>query len=222
MLVPDKTVIPMREAVIRLDHSEAANLGIEEYGSLCAEAGIKGVTQLVCTGSGGIVAVQVERPFDEERLSALEYVPWWERVEQETGVVYLLELEIPDVPDTVPSNHELGVSNQDMTLTDRALEISLVGPQESITEIVDRATETGASMELCGLSDYRGSRGVLDSLTDRQREIVNTAFDMGYYEVPRSVSTAEIAAELDLDRSTVSEHLQRAERNLLAEILGSR
>jgi predicted DNA binding protein len=42
---------------------------------------------------------------------------------------------------------------------------------------------------------------------------------MGYYEVPKEVSADEIAAELNLDSSTVNEHLQRAERNLLEQIL---
>jgi len=42
---------------------------------------------------------------------------------------------------------------------------------------------------------------------------------MGYYEVPKQVSSEEIAAELDLDPSTVAEHLQRAERNLLGQLL---
>lgn len=134
--------------------------------------------------------------------------------------MYLLELEIPDVPDTVTPHHELGVSNQGITLTDHGCEISLVGPQESITRIVDESTEAGVPMELCALSDYRGSRDVLDFLTDRQREIVRTAHEMGYYEVPRRVTTGAVADALDLDPSTVSEHLQRAERNLMAVILG--
>lgn len=60
----------------------------------------------------------------------------------------------------------------------------------------------------------------MEKLTARQREVLETAFDRGYYDVPRSASTAEIAAEFDLDDSTVSEHLQRAERNVLAAVFG--
>lgn len=48
---------------------------------------------------------------------------------------------------------------------------------------------------------------------------MQTAFNMGYYEVPREVSTEEIAAELGLDPSTVTEHLQRAERTVLSQLL---
>jgi predicted DNA binding protein len=58
-------------------------------------------------------------------------------------------------------------------------------------------------------------------LTARQREVIQTAFDLGYYEVPRAASTETVADELGLDSSTVAEHLQRAERNLLSEQLSS-
>ena len=68
------------------------------------------------------------------------------------------------------------------------------------------------------MTDYRGPTSHLDSLTDRQQEIVQTAFSMGYYEVPREASTDDIAREVDLDPSTVSEHLQRAEHNILSQL----
>lgn len=38
---------------------------------------------------------------------------------------------------------------------------------------------------------------------------------MGYFVVPEEVTTDEIATALDLDPSTVREHLQRAQKNLL-------
>jgi predicted DNA binding protein len=44
---------------------------------------------------------------------------------------------------------------------------------------------------------------------------------MGYFAVPREVSTDEIAGELGLDSSTVAEHLQRAEKNLLSKYFPS-
>jgi len=59
----------------------------------------------------------------------------------------------------------------------------------------------------------------LDPLAERQREVLRTAYEMGHYDVPRGVSSADLAAELDVDASTVAEHLQRAERNLLTRQL---
>lgn len=48
--------------------------------------------------------------------------------------------------------------------------------------------------------------------------MVRTAYDLGYYETPRRADHEEIAAELDLAASTVSEHLRKAERRLVADL----
>ena len=60
----------------------------------------------------------------------------------------------------------------------------------------------------------------MDALTDRQREVLEVAYGLGYYDVPRMSSTAEIATELGVDDSTVAEHLQRPEHNLLESLFG--
>jgi hypothetical protein len=59
-------------------------------------------------------------------------------------------------------------------------------------------------------------------LTDRQREILETAFEAGYYEWPRRATGAEVAAELDITSATFSEHVHAAERNLLGAIFEDR
>lgn len=81
--------------------------------------------------------------------------------------------------------------------------------------------EVGLDVTLERLSEYRGSESTLDRLTDRQREVVETAHSLGYYDVPRTASTEDVATELGLDPSTVAEHLQRAERNLMGDVLVS-
>lgn len=78
----------------------------------------------------------------------------------------------------------------------------------------------GFAITLQKLQDYRIPETPLDALTDRQQEVLEVAYDLGYYDVPRGSSTSEIAAELGVDDSTVAKHLQRAEHNLLEIILG--
>lgn len=56
-------------------------------------------------------------------------------------------------------------------------------------------------------------------LTDRQLEIVTTAYEMGYFDRPREANATEIAAALDISPSTFAEHLSAAQRKLLSEIL---
>lgn len=59
-------------------------------------------------------------------------------------------------------------------------------------------------------------------LTERQLEVVATAYEMGYFDRPRGANATEIAAALDIDPSTFSEHLAVAQSKLLGEILEER
>jgi predicted DNA binding protein len=52
-------------------------------------------------------------------------------------------------------------------------------------------------------------------VTDRQREVLSLAIDMGYYEIPRQTSQAELAGRLDVDVSVVNRILRRAEGHLI-------
>lgn len=58
-------------------------------------------------------------------------------------------------------------------------------------------------------------------LREEQLEILETAYTLGYFDVPRRVSAKELAEELDIAQSTLSERLRTAERALLALIYGS-
>ena len=52
------------------------------------------------------------------------------------------------------------------------------------------------------------------SLSDRQREAVEAATRLGYYETPREATHADVAAELDCSPQTAGEHLRKAEATL--------
>ncbi len=53
-------------------------------------------------------------------------------------------------------------------------------------------------------------------LTDRQREVLEAAFEAGYYDWPRETSGGELADRLGISQPTLSEHLTTAERKLLS------
>lgn len=52
-------------------------------------------------------------------------------------------------------------------------------------------------------------------LTDRQRAALEAAVDVGYYEVPREGTIADVAAVLDCSRSTAGELVRKAEAAVL-------
>ncbi|TMT86657.1 DNA-binding protein [Haloterrigena sp. H1] len=60
-----------------------------------------------------------------------------------------------------------------------------------------------------------------NGLSDRQLEALRTAYEMGYFEVPRRTSLEAIAAELDISASSVSERLRRAHTQLIEETVAT-
>ncbi len=56
-------------------------------------------------------------------------------------------------------------------------------------------------------------------LTDRQREVLETSQEMGYFEYPKQANAGEVAEALGIAPSTFREHLAAAQRKLLGAIL---
>jgi len=57
------------------------------------------------------------------------------------------------------------------------------------------------------------------SLTDRQREVLETAHEMGYFDHPKGANAGEVAEALGITTSTFTEHLSAAQSKLFAGIL---
>lgn len=55
---------------------------------------------------------------------------------------------------------------------------------------------------------------LLSSLSDRQYEAFTIAHEHGYYEIPRTTSTKELADKVGVSRRTFEHHLRRAEQKL--------
>ncbi|MFB6360081.1 MAG: helix-turn-helix domain-containing protein [Halobacteriales archaeon] len=207
----------MREALVTIGNADFEDLGIEELVSLYRNAGIRDFEELACHGESSIIQVEVEERVDEDRLEALAYVDEWERLDTTRDhQVYVISFYAPDLSDEIADEVADLMGTCEPVIGEDGVTMSLVGPQEAIAGTLEEYESEGVSPDLRKLGEYQGRAEPLDELTDRQREVLETAFEMGYYEVPREVSNEEVSAELDLDSSTVAEHLQRAERNLLS------
>lgn len=93
--------------------------------------------------------------------------------------------------------------------SDGARKITVIGTEESLLELSSILDVGDASLELVSMGPYSpDSRGVFGALTDRQREVLETALRLGYYENPRETTLEEIATELDIDHGTVGRHIR--------------
>jgi len=60
-----------------------------------------------------------------------------------------------------------------------------------------------------------------DGLTDRQQEALRTAYELGYFDIPREASLEDVATRLDISASSVSERLRRAQTQLIEETVAT-
>lgn len=60
---------------------------------------------------------------------------------------------------------------------------------------------------------------LVDRLTDRQLEILRTAYGDGYFNWPRDSTAQEIASALEITQPTFAEHLRAGQRKLLRAVL---
>jgi hypothetical protein len=198
----------MREAELSVTDDELEAIGIGELVSLATDAGLLAFEELTCRGNGAVVQIEVERRCDEDALAGLDYVDTFTHVAERAGShVYVVSFTAPGLPEHLEATADDLIGTCDPEVDERGATMSIVGPHEAISEQLQR------------IGGYDGPEYPLDGLTSRQREVVETAWEMGYYEVPKDVSADQVALELGLDSSTVNEHLQRAERNLLEQIL---
>lgn len=211
----------MREAIVTLDDAELEALGFGGLVSRLRAAGIREVEMLEDHGRTCVPQVELGERVAPDELESFDCVDRCELV-AETGdsYRYLLELTATELPEGADADHADLLGHCETTLTDRGVLVSLVGSQDAIREMLRNYEATGASPTLRSLTAFRGTADA-DALTDRQREVLRTAYDLGFYEVPREASTEDVAAELNIEPATVSEHLQRAERNLLARQLST-
>lgn len=81
--------------------------------------------------------------------------------------------------------------------------------------------QQNAEFQLSRLTRDGESEPPGDGLTDHQQEALRTAYELGYFDIPRRASLQEVAAELDISASAVSERLRRAQTRLFEETVAT-
>ena len=119
-----------------------------------------------------------------------------------------------------------GYPARDVRARDGRLTVAFHVPDEAaLRGVVSELNDRWSDVSVRRLVRSDGDRPVDDlvlvnrsDLTDRQREVLETAHGMGYFEHPNGANAGETPA-LDLHPSTIAEHLAAAQGKLLASIL---
>jgi hypothetical protein len=103
-------------------------------------------------------------------------------------------------------------------IRDEKIRFSFFGSPEQIRKSLEKVAFTGLRYKIVSLTDAKFSpNSPLAKLTEKQREVIITAYKLGYYDIPRRINSEKLAKKLNIGNSTLGEHLRKAERCLLAE-----
>lgn len=95
--------------------------------------------------------------------------------------------------------------------------VEAVASHDRLSEFTTGLETAGVTFEILSVTQ---SVDVLDLLTDRQWQFITEAVERGYYDSPRECSLVDLAAALDVDKSTASGILHRAEERIIKEFVG--
>ncbi|ELY63939.1 PAS domain S-box protein [Natrinema versiforme] len=97
-----------------------------------------------------------------------------------------------------------------------------------IRAVLSAITRNGPSVSMVARREQRPDEpsalggpartALLDRFTDRQREVVQTAYHGGFFEWPRRATGEEIAASLEISPPAFHKHVRSAERKLFAAL----
>lgn len=105
-------------------------------------------------------------------------------------------------------------------LKDKRLKVSFMGSPRQVKALLALFEKGKLQHRVISLTDAKlAFRSPLRCLTEKQRKVLVTAFELGYYDLPRKISSEELAKKLNLQKPTLVEHRRKAERRLLATIL---
>lgn len=175
------------------------------------------LTILVSDGTGHAV-IEVETANPSEILMTLQAVDDLTQVDlisvgnrravfqietQETGV--LQPLTAAGVPLETPIHITDGTAKWEFTTS-----------QDRLSELSSHLGEADMEYQVDYIGYDGSSTGVTQpNLTDRQSEVFMAAYELGYFEIPREASVEDVAAETGVTKSTASDTLRRAVRNLV-------
>ena len=124
------------------------------------------------------------------------------------------------IEDTLGPVTDVHAEDGDLHVTLHASDISAL--RELISDLRDQYGELSIEYLVRSVDGDDDAELVpvdLRKLTDRQREVLSTAHEMGYFEYPRDANAEAVADALGIQPSTFAEHLAASQRKLLDELL---
>lgn len=174
------------------------------------------LTAMVSDGTGfGVLEIATETPLeiladveedpDLDRLDLISAAPDRTIVHIETGETTLLDpLTAAGIPLETP-----------VRIEDGTVVWTFTAPEHRLSTLDASLRAAGFDYEVEYVRTGTAPNGFDGpDLTDRQAEVFETAYRLGFFEIPREATVAEVAGATGVSKSTASDVIRRATRNI--------
>jgi predicted DNA binding protein len=138
------------------------------------------------------------------------------------AILELRDSEVPIFGGTAKAIDRGGlVVRRPLVYRDGHIEGHIVGDPAVLQATIDETPPT-VSVQIDVISQYPSAEThPATALSDRQREALQVALELGYYDTPRRATHEDVAEELGCAPNTASQHLQKGEAKLVRNGLGT-
>jgi len=165
--------------------------------------------------------------FDEIRAFLDDYPAIREcRLVECRGETCLVEITVAGAPPGLLAEAGFGLVSLHASDGDTRL-IAEVPSDADVARVLDSLSEHWGDVELVAKrqTPTRGADLAVPAdgaagLTDRQRSVLEAAYEKGYYDWPRGHTAEEVAESLDIASATLHQHLRAAEHALVSSFVG--
>jgi len=100
------------------------------------------------------------------------------------------------------------------------VKVTILGSAKQIKNNLEALKKLGRHYRIISLTDAKFSvDSPLNALTEKQRKVLLTAYSMGYYNLPRKISSEQLAKKLSIHKTALVNHRRKAELRILKNIL---
>ena len=116
-----------------------------------------------------------------------------------------------------------GLLAEGVTLTDLhgasgRWKLRVLAPDRAATaRAYDALEDLGCDPNCRSITTLKNGWGNHPGISDKQHKALTRAFELGYYDIPRGVTTEELGADLGISHQALSERFRRAHKGLIED-----
>ena len=210
----------MRKVLLRWKVSSLNGIDeIETLMEICERIEVLGHLSTESDGVTQLVELRINEGHDLSEISELDSFEVLEKHEEdESGVLVSIRCTHPLALSAVELSNiyvypPYGIDSK------TGLEFRIFGISSSIRSFLDFVRAVMPPDTISVQTIKNGSGKDYDFLTEKQREVLELAVRRGYYEDGSEITLKQLADELGIARSTIGEHLKRAETEVVKKVV---